>query len=70
MRLVIITPAEEGGYTVEVPSLSGCISQGETVEEAVANIREAIALYIDLLKTEGRPVPPEEQLTKRTAAFV
>ncbi len=70
MRLVIITPAEENGYTVEVPSLPGCISQGETVEEAIANIREAIALYIDLLKTEGRPVPPEEQLTKRTAAFV
>jgi predicted RNase H-like HicB family nuclease len=70
MRLVIIIPAEEGGYTVEVPSLPGCISQGETVEEAVANIREAIALYIDTLKADGRPVPEEEQPTKRTAAFV
>jgi predicted RNase H-like HicB family nuclease len=44
---VILEPSEEGGYTVYVPSLPGCISEGETVEEAVENIREAIELYLE-----------------------
>jgi len=44
---VIIHPAEEGGYWAEVPSLKGCYSQGETVEEAKENILEAIQLYLD-----------------------
>ncbi len=44
---VVLEPSEEGGYTVYVPSLPGCISEGETVEEAVENIREAIKLYLE-----------------------
>ena len=44
---VILEPAEEGGYTVYVPSLPGCISEGETEEEALANIKEAIELYLE-----------------------
>ncbi len=44
---VILEPSEEGGYTVYVPSLPGCISEGETVEDALANIREAIELYLE-----------------------
>ncbi|MDD4126669.1 MAG: type II toxin-antitoxin system HicB family antitoxin [Methanomicrobium sp.] len=44
---VILEPSEEGGYTVYVPGLPGCISEGETREEALANIREAIALYLE-----------------------
>ena len=44
---VVLEPSEEGGYTVYVPSLPGCISEGETVEEALANIREAIELYLE-----------------------
>lgn len=47
MRQVILIPDPDGGYTVEVPSLPGCISEGETVEEAIANIREAIELHIE-----------------------
>jgi predicted RNase H-like HicB family nuclease len=48
MRLkVILEPSKEGGYTVYVPSLPGCISEGETVQEALANIREAIELYLE-----------------------
>ncbi len=39
---VVLEPSEEGGYTVHVPSLPGCISEGETKEEALDNIREAI----------------------------
>ncbi|WP_407891502.1 type II toxin-antitoxin system HicB family antitoxin [Scytonema sp. NUACC26] len=42
---VILEPSDEGGYTVYVPSLPGCISEGENVDEALANIQEAIELY-------------------------
>ncbi len=48
MRLrVILEPSNEGGYTVLVPSLAGCISEGETREEALKNIQEAIELYLE-----------------------
>jgi len=48
MRLkVILEPSNEGGYTVYVPSLPGCISEGETLDEALENIREAIELYLE-----------------------
>ncbi len=52
-RQVILHPAEEGGFWVEVPSLPGCFSQGETREEALENIKEAIALYIQDLQEAG-----------------
>lgn len=44
---IILEKQEEGGYTVYVPSLPGCVSQGETKEEAISNIKEAIALYLE-----------------------
>lgn len=44
---VVLEPAEEGGYTVYVPSLPGCVSEGDTEEEALANIREAVELYLE-----------------------
>jgi predicted RNase H-like HicB family nuclease len=44
---VVLEPSDEGGYTVYVPSLPGCISEGETTAEAMANIREAIDLYLE-----------------------
>jgi predicted RNase H-like HicB family nuclease len=48
MRIkVVLESSNEGGYTVYVPSLPGCISEGETVEDAVTNIREAIELYLE-----------------------
>ncbi|MBE0481720.1 MAG: type II toxin-antitoxin system HicB family antitoxin, partial [Dehalococcoidia bacterium] len=50
---VVVEPQEEGGYTVYVPALPGCVSQGETVEEATANIMEAIELYLESLKERG-----------------
>jgi len=43
---VILEPSDEGGYTVIVPALPGCISEGDTREEALRNIREAIELYL------------------------
>jgi len=50
--LVTLREAEEGGYTVEVPALPGCISQGDSYEEALANIREAITVYLQELGDE------------------
>ncbi|MGH2494991.1 MAG: type II toxin-antitoxin system HicB family antitoxin [Ktedonobacteraceae bacterium] len=48
MRIkVVLEPSDEGGYTVYVPALPGCISEGETVQEALKNIREAMKLYLD-----------------------
>lgn len=44
---VVLEPSEDGGYTVTVPSLPGCISEGDTREEALKNIREAIELYLE-----------------------
>ena len=44
---VVFEPSDDGGYTVYVPSLPGCISEGDTLEEARHNIREAIELYLD-----------------------
>jgi predicted RNase H-like HicB family nuclease len=59
MRQIIITPDETGGYVAEVPSLPGCISEGDTLEEAIANIKEAIDLYIEVLKEDGKPIPED-----------
>jgi predicted RNase H-like HicB family nuclease len=55
---VLIEPDEDGVFVAEVPSLPGCISQGETREQAVENIKEAIALYLESLEAHGEPVPP------------
>lgn len=49
---VILEPSDEGGYTVFVPSLPGCISEGEDVNEALANIKSAIALYLEPVEEE------------------
>ena len=56
---VILHKAEEGGYWAEVPALPGCFSQGETVEEALASVREAIAAHIEALRKEGQEIPEE-----------
>ncbi len=44
---VVLEPSDDGGYTIYVPSLPGCISEGETKEEALSNIQEAIQLYLE-----------------------
>lgn len=59
MRQVIVYPGEDGYWVAECPSLSGCISQGRTKSEAIANIKEAIAGYITSLEEDGLPVPEE-----------
>ncbi|MCQ1538279.1 type II toxin-antitoxin system HicB family antitoxin [Methanocalculus taiwanensis] len=59
---VIIHSAEEGGFWVEVPTLPGCFSQGETFEEAMENIREAIELHLEGLREDGSDLPGENDL--------
>lgn len=57
-RQVVLYPDhEDGGWIAEVPSLPGCISQGETREEAIANVRDAIATWIDGAEQVGMSVP-------------
>lgn len=57
---VVLHNAEEGGYWAEVPALEGCYSQGETVEETVANIKEAIQSHILALQEEGTQLPKDQ----------
>jgi predicted RNase H-like HicB family nuclease len=58
-RQVLIYPGEDGFWVVECPSLPGCISQGASKEEALANIREAIEGYVAALQEDGLPVPED-----------
>ena len=59
LRQVVISPGEDGWFVAEVPSLPGCISQGRSRAEAIANIREAIALYIEAIEARGELVPAD-----------
>lgn len=59
VRQVILYPGEDGYWVVECPSLPGCISQGRTKEEAIANIKEAIRGYIAALEEDHLRVPEE-----------
>lgn len=56
---VVIEEGRESGYVVTCPALAGCVSQGDTKEEALRNIREAIEAYIEALLGDGLPVPVE-----------
>jgi predicted RNase H-like HicB family nuclease len=56
---VIVYPEETGGFSVVVPTLPGCHSQGETLEEALANLRAAVELYLEVLREDG--LEPERQ---------
>ena len=61
---VILELNESGGYTVMVPLLPGCISEGDTKAEALVNIKEAIELYIESLQADDEPIPTEEAVEK------
>jgi len=60
MREIIIYPGEDGFWIAECPSLPGCVSQGETKESAIKNIKEAIEVYILALKEDGIEIPTEK----------
>jgi len=66
---VIVHEDEDGGYWTEVPSLPGTGSQGDTLEEAVENTKEAITLMVEYLRDKGEPVPiPKDLVVKVTVA--
>jgi antitoxin HicB len=56
---VILIPEEEGGYSVEVPALPGCYTQGETKEEAISMAKEAIELYLESCQAHNELIPQE-----------
>ena len=59
---IVLEPSEEGGYTAIVPSLPGCISEGDTREEALKNIREAIELYLEPVEDDQTYAPDAEMI--------
>jgi len=59
---IVLEPSDEGGYTVIVPALPGCISEGDTREEAMKNIREAITLYLEPIEDDMDFMPQAELL--------
>jgi len=59
---ILLRKEPEGGYTVTVPVLQGCVSFGETIEEAISNSKEAIELYIETLKQYNEEIPNEEDV--------
>lgn len=57
---VLLEPdLEEGGYTVTVPALPGCITEGDTLEEALENAKDAIRSFLAYLRESGKPIPEE-----------
>ena len=60
MRAVVLHRGEDGFWVAEVPSLPGCVSQGKTRGEAIANIREAIDGWVETAKAHGQSVPDED----------
>jgi predicted RNase H-like HicB family nuclease len=58
---ILIHKADEGGFRAEVPALPGCFSQGETIEETIANTREAIELHISCMKEDGMEIPGDNE---------
>jgi len=59
---VVLEPSEDGGFTATVPSLPGCVSEGETRDEALRNIEEAIQLYLEPVEDDGDFGPNAEVL--------
>lgn len=57
---ILLEAAEEGGFVATVPALPGCIGEGETREEALANIKDAMAGYLESLRRHNEPLPSED----------
>ena len=58
---ILLTREPEGGFTVNVPALPGCVTYGENIEHAMQMAKEAIELYVETLQAEGDPVPDDSQ---------
>ena len=67
---VILEREEDGGYHAFCPLLKGCHSQGDTFEEAIANITEAVELYLESLMADNQPIPKEDFIVKPLTVLV
>ena len=67
---VVVHQAEEGGFWVEVPALPGCYSQGESIEDTLQNVREAIALYLETLRDDGQDAPNDADVVYQVSVAV
>ena len=67
---VLLEKEEDGGYHAFCPILRGCHSQGDTFEEAIANIQEAIELYLESLIADGQSIPKEDIIVKPLSVLV
>jgi predicted RNase H-like HicB family nuclease len=65
---VLVPDSEEGGYVITVPALPGCVTQGDTREEALTNARDAIRLFLEDLAAHGEPTPEEREAPLLAAA--
>lgn len=66
---IILNPEPEGGYTVNVPSLPGCITYGENVDHAIAMAKEAIEGYLEVLKEQGEEAPDDSKSLEYTLSI-
>ncbi len=66
---LLLRKEPEGGYTVTVPSLEGCVTYGESVEDGIQKAREAIELYIETLKEFNEPIPTEDDVLEYTLSL-
>lgn len=60
---IILIPENDGGYTVKVPAIKGCITYGDTIDEAIAMAKDAIEGCIEVLLEEGEPIPADDTHT-------
>ena len=63
---ILLSREPEGGYTVTVPSLPGCVTYGGTLDEAIAMAKEAVELYVESLRAHGESIPTEESTLEYT----
>ncbi len=67
---ILLNKEPEGGFTVTVPALSGCITYGETMDEAIVNAKEAVELFLESLTAHGEPIPTEENTFEYSLSLV
>ena len=66
---VLLRKEPEGGYTIIVPSLPGCVTYGDTIDEGITKAKEAIDLYLESLREHGENIPTEEETFEYTLTF-
>jgi len=67
---ILLNREPEGGFTVTVPALPGCITYGETMDEAISNAKEAVELFLESLTAHGEPIPTEENTFEYSLSLV